>query len=65
VSGGHNVQDLVGIATESALVSAAFHKLNDSCFPQQMQVALDCSDGTIECLRNGFHLRPAQAGLVV
>jgi len=44
MSGGHDMQDLVGIATESALESAAFNKLNDSYVFKKMQVSLDRPD---------------------
>jgi hypothetical protein len=65
MSGGRVKQNPVEVATESPLVAPSLHKLDQTEFFQEMQMSLDGSSRSVECLSKGFHLRPTQPTLVV
>jgi hypothetical protein len=65
VSGGCVKENPVQITRKSPLVPATLHKLDQSCFLQEVQVALNSSDRPVQDSCQSLHLRPAQPGFVV
>src|SRR5215212_531131 len=66
VSGGaDDVEDAVEVARKPATIAPPFDELDQAPLPEEVQVALDRTDGAPQRGGQGLHLRPAQARLIV